>query len=129
MDQSYFGIGQYFPGGGHAGSFVSASAISPFERLSSIPTSATQHEVLLIAAEPQAAEYAAVLRQTYRVVSTANSEVAKQYLGKGTPSLVIADADGMAEAGDIVRAAKTLLAPPTVLVMATDPQSVPALLQ
>jgi CheY-like chemotaxis protein len=101
----------------------------PLERLSSTAATAIQHEVLLIEAEPRAAEYAAVLRQTYRVVSTANGDVARQYLVKGAPTLVVGDVDGMAEAADIVRTAKALLRPATVLVIATDVESIPELLQ
>jgi DNA-binding NarL/FixJ family response regulator len=112
-----------------ASAFTSSSPLMPLERLSSTPAAAIQHEVLLIAAEPQAAEYAAVLRQTYRVVATANGDVARQYLVKGAPTLVVGDVDGMAQATDIVRTAKALLRPATVLVIATDVESIPELLQ
>jgi DNA-binding NarL/FixJ family response regulator len=111
-----------------AGAFTSSSPL-PLERLSSTTATAIQPEVLLIEAEPRAAEYAAVLRQTYRVVSTTNGDVARQYLVKGAPSLVVADIDGMAEAADIVRTAKTSVKPPTVLVIATDVERIPDLLQ
>ena len=112
-----------------AGAFTSSSPLMPLERLSSTPATAIQHEVLLIGAEPKAADYAAVLRQTYRVVSTANGDVAKQYLVKGAPSLVVADVDGMTAAADIVRTAKAPLKPATMLVIATDVESIPELLQ
>jgi len=112
-----------------AGAFTSSSPLMPLERLSSTPAAAIQPEVLLIAAEPRASEYAAVLRQTYRVVATAHSDVARQYLVKGEPTLVVGDADGMAEAADIVRTAKALLRSATVLVIATDVESIPELLQ
>jgi CheY-like chemotaxis protein len=112
-----------------ASTFTSSSPLMPLEKLSPIPASAIQHEVLLIAAELRTAEYAAVLRQTYRVVSTANGDVARQYLVKGAPTLVVADVDGMAEAAGIVRTAKAPLKPATVLVIATDVESIPELLQ
>jgi CheY-like chemotaxis protein len=112
-----------------AGAFTSSSPLMPLERLSPTPATAIQHEVLLIAAEPRSAEYAAMLRQTYRVVSTANGNDARQYLVKGAPTLVVADADGMAEAANIVRTAKAPLKPATVLVIATDVESIPELLQ
>jgi CheY-like chemotaxis protein len=112
-----------------AGAFTSSSRLMPLERLSSTPGTTIQHEVLLIGAEPRTAEYAAVLRQTYRVVSTANGDVAKQSLVKGAPSLVVADVDGMAAAADIVRTAKAPLTPATMLVIATDVESIPELLQ
>ena len=112
-----------------AGAFTSSSPLMPLERLSSTPAAAIQHEVLLIAAEPRAAEYAAVLRQTYRVVATANGDVARQYLVKGAPTLVVGDVDGMAEAADIVRTVKALLRPATMLVIATDVEGIPELLQ
>jgi DNA-binding NarL/FixJ family response regulator len=112
-----------------AGAFTSSSPLMPLERLGSSPASAIQHEVLLVEVETRAAEYAAVLRQTYRVVSTANGDVARQYLVKGAPSLVVADMDGMAEAADIIRTAKASGKPATVLVIATDVASIPELLQ
>jgi len=114
-----------------AGAFTSPSSspLNPLERLSSTAAPTIHHEVLLIEAEPRAAEYAAVLRQTYRVVSTANGDVARQYLVKGAPSLVVADMDGMAEAADIIRTAKKPLTPATVLVIATDVERIPELLQ
>jgi DNA-binding NarL/FixJ family response regulator len=112
-----------------ASALTSSSPLMPLERPLSISAGSIQHEVLLIAAEPRAAEYAAVLRQTYRVVATANGDVARQYLVKGTPTLVVGDVDGIAEAADIVRTAKALLRPATVLVIATDVESIPELLQ
>jgi len=112
-----------------AGAFTSSAPLMPLERLSSTPATAIQHEVLLIEAEPHAAEFAAVLRQTYRVVSTANGDIARQYLVKGAPSLVVADMDGMAEPADFIRTAKKPLKPATVLVIATDVESIPELLQ
>jgi DNA-binding NarL/FixJ family response regulator len=125
--------GNYSRGPLMAGAFTSSSSspLMPVDRLSPTPTpTAEVHpEVLLIAAEPQAAEYAAVLRQTYRVVSMANGDVATQYLVKGAPSLVVADGDGMAEAANIIRTAKALATPATVLVIATDAQTIPELLQ
>jgi DNA-binding response OmpR family regulator len=42
---------------------------------------------------------------------------------------VLADADGRAEAAEIVRTAKGLLKPATVLVIATDVEGIPELLQ
>src|SRR2546426_1044270 len=110
-------------------SYIPSLPVAPLERLSSTPAAAAQHEVLLITAEPQAAEYAVVLRQTYRVVSTPHGDVARQYLVKGAPSLVVADGDGQADTAGVIRAAKAQLAPATVLVIATDVQSVPELLQ
>ena len=115
-----------------AGSFpspFSPSPMAPLERLSSSPAGAIQHEVLLITAEPGAAEFGAALRQTCRVVSTAHGDVARQYLEKGAPSLVIADADVLPDAAGTVRAAKALPLPATVLVTTTDVNTAPALIE
>ena len=107
---------------------ASPSSVVPLDRLSPFPAAAVQHSVLLIETEPPASMHAAVLRQTCRVVSTANGEVAKQYLVKGTTSLVIADVEALPEAAGIVRTARTLREPATVLVIASDVQVVPELL-
>ena len=105
------------------------SPVVPLERSATQPIPSFQHEVLLIAPDLAATEYAAVLRQTCRVVSTHNSDVAAQYLVKALPSLVVADADVVSDAASIIRTAKTLPASPTVLVIASDVERVPGLLE
>src|SRR5438094_10532292 len=108
--------------------FSSSFPVAPLDRSPSTPGVAIHHEVLLIEAEPFAAEHSAVLRQTSRVVSTAHGDVARQYLLKGTASLLVADTDGLPDADGIVRAAKALHVPATVLVMTTEVNGVPRLL-
>ena len=112
-----------------AGTFSPSFPAAPLDRLPSSPPASIHHEILLIEAEPFAAEHSAVLRQTSRVVSTAHSDVARQYLLKGTASLLVADTDGLPDADGIVRAAKGLHVPATVLVMTTEVNSVPTLLE
>ena len=48
---------------------------------------------------------------------------------KGSPSLMIADGDGLSDTPGVIRTAKALAAPATVLVMVTNTESVPELLQ
>jgi len=55
--------------------------------------------------------------------------VAKQYLSKTAPALVIADLDSQGDGGiDICRAAKSLTTPATVLMTASEATSVPDML-
>src|SRR6266545_4388999 len=58
-----------------AGTFSPSFPAAPLDRFPSAPPASIHHEILLIEAEPFAAEHSAVLRQTSRVVSTANGDV------------------------------------------------------
>ena len=108
-----------------AGAFASASV--QYQPLpSALP--AAQHEILLLEPEPLASAHATALRHTCRVVSTAHGDVAKQYLVKGGASLVIVDTDVECDAVEVVRAARSLPAPATVLVLAPEVAIVPDVL-
>src|ERR1700748_3292582 len=99
----------------------------PLERITSA-SPPLQHEVLLIEAEPLASRLGAVLRQTCRVVTTANADVARQYVEQGAGALVIVDAETVDNGADLVRSAKAARAAVTVLVIVTEPQMVAELL-
>ena len=109
------------------GLFVPSASSLPYQGLSPASPLA-QHEILLIEPEPFASTHAGVLRHTCRVVSTADGDVAKQYLLKGAPSLVIVDTEVHGNAVDVVHTARTLPAPVTVLAIAPDVSIVPDLL-
>ena len=83
-------------------------------------------ELLLVDASASAATYAAMLRASYRVATTESPEVAKQFLHRHTPTVVVTElelpgADGV----DICREAKKLTMPPPVLVTTSIAERVP----
>ena len=82
------------------------------------PVSATQAtDLLLVDASGDAAAYAAVLRSSYRVATTGSSDVARQFLRRQPPGLVIIELDLPGGDGvEICREAKKLTVPPPVLV-------------
>jgi DNA-binding response OmpR family regulator len=93
-----------------------ASGISPTQPI----------DVLLVDAAPETAQYAATLRGSYRVATTASGDAARQFLRRNSPALVITeldveDVDGV----QICREAKALASPPPVLITTTDAQRVP----
>jgi DNA-binding response OmpR family regulator len=83
-------------------------------------------DVLLIDSSPEAASYAAILRATYRVSTTASLDVAKQFLFRHAPSLVVTelDLDGL-DGVEICRAAKALPSAPPVLITTARTERVP----
>ena len=86
----------------------------------------TLADLLLVDASPEAAGYAAVLRGSYRVATTASTDVARQFLHRHSPALVIAELgvpglDGV----EVCREAKSLMQPPPVLVTTVDAERVP----
>lgn len=75
-------------GGNSLGGASVITSISPSA------ASATQTDLLLVDASTDAAGYAAVLRGSYRVVTTASWDVAKQFLRRqAAPGLVITELD------------------------------------
>ena len=83
-------------------------------------------ELLLVDGSPEVAGYAAVLRNSYRVATITSTDVAKQFLHRHPPALVVTELslpglDGV----EVCREAKTLMPPPPVLVMTTDAERVP----
>jgi len=94
------------------------------------PAPATTHELLIVEEEPIAAFHAQILRATYRVVTTARSDVAVQYMSKGAPALVVLDLDAVDDGGTaICRAAKAAALPPTTLVIASQADAAPEVLR
>ena len=90
------------------------------------PTTATQTDLLLVDASTDAAAYAAVLRGSYRVATTGSSDVARQFLRRQAPGLVITELDLPAGDGvEICREAKRLTVPPQVLVTTVNAERVP----
>ena len=94
--------------------------------LMSLISPTTPSELLLVDASPEAAAYAAVLRSSYRVATTTSTDVAKQFLHRHPPAIVITElgANGL-DGVEICREAKTLMQPPPVLVMTVDAERVP----
>jgi DNA-binding response OmpR family regulator len=93
------------------------SAVSPAPQVA---------DLLLVDASPDAATYAAVLRGSYRVAVTASAEVAKQFLHRQSPALVVTELElPSADGVDICREAKKLTLPPPVLVTTSNAERVP----
>ena len=83
-------------------------------------------DLLLVDASPDAAAYAAMLRGSYRVSMTSSADVAKQFLQRNRPSLVVADLDVLDGGGvEICREAKSLPVAPPVLVTTAHSDRVP----
>lgn len=94
---------------------VAPSVISP-----------AQTDLLLVDASPDAAAYAAVLRGSYRVATTGSPDVAKQFLRRQAPGLLIIELELPGSDGvEICREAKKLTLPPPVLVTTVNAERVP----
>ena len=83
-------------------------------------------DLLLVDGTPEAAGYSAALRASYRVSATASIDVAKEFLHRHAPSIVVTElelqgADGV----EICREAKSLSRPLPVLVTTTRTERVP----
>jgi len=82
--------------------------------------------LLLVDASTDAAGYAAVLGGSYRVATTASPDVARQFLHRQAPGLVITELDLPSGDGvEICREAKRLPLPPPVLVTTSTADRVP----
>ncbi len=91
--------------------------------------STTTYEVLLVEEEALSAFHAQVLRANHRVTTTANSDVAVQYVTKGAPALIVIDLDAVGDGGTaICHAAKAAPLPPTTLVTTSRTEAVAAML-
>ena len=89
-------------------------------------TQATQSDLLLVDASADAAGYAAALRGSYRVATTVSEDVARQFLRRQAPALVITELDLPGGDGvEICREAKRLTLPPPVLVTTANADRVP----
>jgi DNA-binding response OmpR family regulator len=91
------------------------------------PVSPTQvADLLLVDASSDAPTYAALLRGSYRVATTASAEVARQFLHRQPPALVVTELElPSADGVDLCREAKKLTLPPPVLVTTADAARVP----
>lgn len=90
------------------------------------PASPPQPELLLVDSAADAGTYRRILRGTYRVASTSVIEIAKQFLRRNPPSLVVTELNLPGGSGaDICREAKSLTPPPVVLVTASNTENVP----
>jgi len=83
-------------------------------------------DLLLVDGMPEAAGYTAALRASYRVSATASIDVAKEFLHRHAPSIIVTElelqgADGV----EICREAKSLPTPLPVLVTTTRTERVP----
>src|SRR5204863_9889198 len=86
-------------------------------------------DLLLVDPSPDGARYAGVLRGSYRVATTSSLDVAKQFLHRHPPALVVTELDlNDADGVDICREAKSLAVPPPVLVTTADVERVPGAL-
>jgi DNA-binding response OmpR family regulator len=100
---------------------------TPFTPFTPSPVSPSQTaDLLLVDASSDAPIYAAVLRGSYRVATTASAEVARQFLHRQSPALVVTELDLPSGDGvDLCREAKKLALPPRVLVTTLDAARVP----
>src|SRR6185503_7624743 len=81
------------------------------------PAAAPSYEILLVGEESSASSHARVLRASYRVATTINTDVAVQYITKSAPTLVVIEADAVGDgAKQICLTAKSASVPPTTLV-------------
>ena len=97
-----------------------------FSSTSPSPFSAPQTDLLLVDASTDAAGLAAVLRGSYRVATTTSLDVARQFLRRQAPGLVITELDLPGGDGvDVCREAKRLTVPPPVLVTTVNTDRVP----
>jgi DNA-binding response OmpR family regulator len=97
-----------------------------FSSTSPSPFSAPQTDLLLVDASTDAAGLAAVLRGSYHVATTTSLDVARQFLRRQAPGLVITELDLAGGDGvEVCREAKRLTVPPPVLVTTVNTDRVP----
>ncbi len=99
-----------------AGQTSAPSAISPVQ----------VSDLLFVDPSPEGVAIANVLRGTYRVAATGSLDVAKQFLHRHSPALIVTELDvAGADGVEICRAAKSLPLPPPVLVTTSLTERVP----
>ena len=87
---------------------------------------ASTADLLLVDATPEAVGLAAALRGSYRVSATTSIDVAKEFLHRHAPSIVVTELDLQGADGvEICREAKSLSMPLPVLVTTTRTERVP----
>ena len=85
--------------------------------------------LLLVHQEAENLPYLGLLRSTYRVATTSNINVAKEFLRRSSPSVVVSELLFNGQSGiEVCREAKSLSAPPSVLITAEEATQVPAAL-
>src|SRR5438132_6065600 len=83
-------------------------------------------DLLLVDVSPDAASFAAILRGSYRVATTSSADVARQFLHRSPPALVVTELDlEGADGVEICRDAKALPTPLPVLVTTSHVERVP----
>src|SRR5436190_22241803 len=98
----------------------SSSSVSPTPALAPAP------DLLFVDSAPEAVEMSAIIRNSCRVATTSSVDVAKQFLHRNPPSLVVTEVDLLGGDGvDICRVAKSLPVPPPVLVTTAKVERVP----
>jgi DNA-binding response OmpR family regulator len=98
---------------------------SPHSAVSPVPVT----DLLLVDPTPEAAISAAALRGTYRVAATGSADVARQFLRRHAPALVITELDlAGVDGAEICREAKSQPLPPPVLVTTSLAERVPGAL-
>jgi DNA-binding response OmpR family regulator len=100
-----------------------------FSSPTALPTSISPTQpadLLLVDASSEASSYAAALRSNYRVATTTSLDVAKQFLHRHPPALVVTELNLQGGDGvEICREAKKLAQPTPVLVTTSDAERVP----
>ena len=90
----------------------------------------TRVDLLLLDTETANANIAQVLRSTYSVATSSSVHVAREFLRRSRPAMIITELDLADGAGtDICRDAKALPDAPTVLVTTDSAERVPSMLQ
>jgi DNA-binding response OmpR family regulator len=90
------------------------------------PASVQSVDLLFVDPSPEASNLATVLRGSYRVAATGSADVAKQFIHRHPPALIVTeleleDSDGV----EICREAKSLPMAPPVLVTTSAAERVP----
>jgi DNA-binding response OmpR family regulator len=99
-----------------------APQVSPLSAVSPVPVT----DLLLVDPTPEAAMSAAALRGTYRVAATGSADVAKQFLRRHAPALVVTELNLVgADGAEICREAKSQPLSPPVLVTTSLTERVP----
>jgi DNA-binding response OmpR family regulator len=94
----------------------SAAAVSPVQPA----------DILLVDPSPEASHLATVLRGSYRVAATGSADVARQFIRRNPPALIVTELELDGSDGvEICRAAKSLAVAPPVLVTTAATERVP----
>lgn len=90
------------------------------------PVSSATNDILVVDPSPEASDYATSLRSSYRVATTVSAELARQFLHRHPPSLIITELELQGSDGiEICREAKSIRATLPVLVTTSNTERVP----